>query len=363
MSDAPDTQAGSAEWVMDRVAHIQLDGDNQAAAPSLESVPAELRLRVLSTMPDLESLGSLIQASPMYLAQFRLDRESLLSGYLEADLCGEVLIDAVAAFSSTSSKIGPRTDPNSNVTDFLDLYGWWRYTRSDMAMLKSMSLADIRRITSNHASTVRPLAAQISRWFLKSFKPSVIDVRPEGTTISEIKSVPTNVWYDGMSCTERRRVLRGLYRFQIFCNLFGGEQYQSFTSEEIQRIFFCQFDGWEVEEMCCFRKWIEYKWAGLVTAAKWDRAPSKPESEDEAEGSGSLRLDGASNGMFSRSMTGICAVSLLTVRACSIYRILQGHRDARRSQIRTRHGRERRPQQTGRARVQVFHAGTGTLFL
>lgn len=290
MSNASETQDRSGEGAMDRVAKSQL------AAPSLESLPAELRLRVLSNMPDLESLGSLIHASPVYLAQYRLDRESILSCFLDADMGREVLIDAIAAFRSQPSKAGPLTRPNSNVTDFLDLYGWWRYTRSPIAMLNSVSLADLRWIMCNHMSTVRPLASQVINMTFTFLTSAAVYVESWRAREESRASGPANVWPDLVSRTERTRILRALYRLQIFCNLFGGQQYQSFTCEEIQHMFFCQYDAWEVEEMNCVSEWIHEEWLNIVVAAGWDWS----KLED------SLRLDGWSHGMFSGSITGIC---------------------------------------------------------
>lgn len=321
MSAALDTQDESVEWAMERVAQFRLNGAQQHATPSLESLPAELRLRVLASMPDLESLGSLIQASPVYFAHYRLDRETLLSCCLEPDMCGEVLIDAIAAFNSQPSEIGRLTQPNSNVTDFLDLYGWWRYTHSPIAMLKSVSLAEIRWIMCNHTSTVRPLTTRFANMTLEGLKYYYAHyVEPwEREADSEESQAPrpAMVWPDDVRRTERTRILRAIYRFQIFCNLFGGKQSQSFTSEEIQQIFLCQFDAWEIEEMNCFSECINKMWANVSAAVKRDVDIFRPKFSYEKDFGfaleASLRLDGEihmhaifSRGMFSRFITRIC---------------------------------------------------------
>lgn len=295
---------------MHRVAQSQLKPEQQQLAPpSLEGLPAELRLRILSDMPDLKSLRSLIHASPVYFAQYRIDRKFLLSRCLEADLGREVLVDAIAAFNSKSSKIGTRARPNSNVTDFLDLYGWWRrYTRSPAALLESMSLADIRWITWNHTSTVRPLAARLSSWALANLKSAVDKFIPEKTA-EEGHAPVSSACPDGVSRAERKRIHRALYRFQIFCNLFSGKQYQTWelVADDIDRIFFCQFDPWEVEEMNCVFQWIKQRYDQVVAEVKWDFCPNNPKFEDEVdfefEPPGSLTLDRDPYGVFMRSTT------------------------------------------------------------
>lgn len=305
MSITPDAEDESVERAIETVARLRLNSDQQHASPSLESLPAELRLRILANMPNLESLGSLIQASPVYFAQYRLDRETLLSCFLEPDLDAEVLIDAIAAFNSQPSKIGPLTQPNSNVTDFLDLYGWWRYTHSPLAMLKSISLAEIRWITRNHTSTVCPLASRLANMTLRRLISCATHVErwERGGSEETQPPRPVIVWPDDVSRTERTRILRALYRLQIFCNLFGGKQYQSFNTEEIPQIFFCQFDAWEVEEMNCFSECIDQLWANLCAAAKWDvdlyRPKLRYETDWDFSREASLRLEGESHGMFS----------------------------------------------------------------
>ncbi|KUI64183.1 hypothetical protein VM1G_10951 [Cytospora mali] len=246
-------------------------------------------------MPDLKSLGSLIHASPVYFAQYRLDRRSFLCRSLERDLGRDVLVDAYAAFKSRSSKIGTRTVTSRDVTDFIDLYGTWRHAGITVADLELMPLADLRWITWFHTLTVWPLADRFSKWALANLKYAVAVVigaerLQPGSTASQVCG-----WPNGWSKTEQRRILRGFYRFEIFCHLFNGKQRQTFHPEHIGRIFFSQFEPWEVEEMDCVYTWIQQRYQEVVAEVKWDLHPNNPkfatDPDYEFEPEGAFTLD------------------------------------------------------------------------
>ncbi|KAK3903564.1 hypothetical protein C8A05DRAFT_32704 [Staphylotrichum tortipilum] len=83
---------------------------------------------------------------------------------------------------------------------------------------------------------VRPLILECATRFLNNHKAS-----------PELGSV---------SATERTRLVRALYRFQLYCNLFGpdpaGDRLRvDVGSVEVQFQFFGMFKSWEVEEIDC----------------------------------------------------------------------------------------------------------------
>lgn len=80
------------------------------SASRLESLPAELRVLLLSWMPDLPTLHSLINASPVLHAQYRKTRDTLLFTCLSKELDG-YYADAFATLRSQVTILGPkRTD-------------------------------------------------------------------------------------------------------------------------------------------------------------------------------------------------------------------------------------------------------------
>lgn len=68
------------------------------------------------------------------------------------------------------------------------------------------------------------------------------------------------------SSIERQRILRGIYRFVIFGNLFAPST-EVWTSEELCENFLCRFPSWEVEEISCINDFIRdritQKWKEL----------------------------------------------------------------------------------------------------
>lgn len=307
--DAPSTasadQNGAAQWAPDRVALKTNNTNEQQQPSSLESLPSEIRIRILENMPDIKSLDSLIHASPVYFAQYRLDRKSLLCRCLEQDLGREVLVEAYAAFKSRSSQIGTPTVPNRNVTDFVDSYGAWRYSSDPVVLLKSMPLTDIRWITWFQTLTVQPLATQFSTWALNNLKSAASKATGEDRIQTEStlpKETPiSSVWPSGFSRMEQRRILRAFYRFETFCHLFCGREHQTFEHDDIARIFFSQFESWEVEEIHCVYTWIKQRYEEVVAEIKWELDPDNPKFADDPhygyEPEGSVPLDREESGM------------------------------------------------------------------
>lgn len=214
-------------------------------------------------------------------------------------------MDAYAAFKSRSSKIGPRTVPNRNVTDFVDLYGAWRYSSNPVVLLKSMPLTDIRWITWFQTLTVQPLATQFSTWALSNLKSAAAEATGEERIQTEStlsKETPiSSVWPSGLSRMEQRRILRAFYRFETFCHLFSGREHQSFRHDDIARIFFSQFESWEIEEIHCVFTWIKQRYGEIVAEIKWDLHPDNPKFATDPdfgfEPEGAFTLDRNDSGM------------------------------------------------------------------
>lgn len=252
-------------------------------SPTLENLPAELRIRILSDVPDLRTLRAVIHASPVYFAQYRSNRKSILAQALQAELGDELFVDVYAAFKSRSSKIGPRRGPNSNVTDFLTLYHGWRCHGEERPTPHMFSLDDLRWMTWFYTRTVRPLAAHFVTWALDNSS-----ARPAASILSDTA-------HGNMSRIENTRIIRAFYRFEIFCHLFGGTQFESsaFLGSYIQQLFFSEFEPWEVEEICCIYSFVKEKYEQIIVEVKWDFDPGNPKFKDdlEFEPEGSFEID------------------------------------------------------------------------
>lgn len=66
---------------------------------TLESLPAELRHKILALVLDMEDLKALVLASPVFHQQYLLNRKAFLRRTLKAAL-GNVFVDAYAVHTS-----------------------------------------------------------------------------------------------------------------------------------------------------------------------------------------------------------------------------------------------------------------------
>lgn len=257
---------------------------------TLEKLPAELRIRILSSVPDLQTLRAAIHASPIYFAQYRLNRKSILAQALQSELGDELFLDVYAAFKSRSSKIGPRRVPNSNVTDFLTMYRGWRTQGGERPTPGMFSLDDLRWMTWFHTQTVQPLTAQFVTWALNSSSA--------GPT--RAASIFSDTGHGDISSTEKTRLLRAFYRYETFCHLFGGSQYQSsrLRGSDMSRLFFSELNPWEVEEICCVYKFVEERYEQIIVEVRWDFDPENPKFDDDLdlEPEGSVDFNGDYDG-------------------------------------------------------------------
>jgi hypothetical protein len=115
-----------------------------------------------------------------------------------------------------------------------------------------------------YQSVARPLSLKCAVLFLHHLDPSF-----------EVSS---------LSGTEQTRLLRALYRFQLYCNLFcQGPQpgrYRVVTRLDLPEalaLFFGGFNPWEVEETDCICKLIRNKYEAILIEMECEKdRPSTP---------------------------------------------------------------------------------------
>jgi hypothetical protein len=165
---------------------------------TLETLPVEMRLEILLSLPDLESLKTAVHASTVLYQQYALDRRRILGHFLEAEL-GSVFVDAYAVQTSTSLCL-PDDEllEHSIFENFLGGYVDWR-SRPD-AVLQQCIVDDLAGMASFYLSVVQP--------FLQYF-PAVF-----------LGNLGSSLEVGRLNKTERVRFLRALYRFQLTGNLF-----------------------------------------------------------------------------------------------------------------------------------------------
>jgi hypothetical protein len=194
------------------------------------------------------------------------DRRGLLGRSLKATL-GNVLVDAYAAHTSASWRTAGRAlgldpqDESAAVRLFMNNYVALRSVSPDqlLAEVTTTTTEDhLAAMASFYRSLASPLASQCAALFLRHLDPSLR--------------------VGSLSRTERTRLLRALYRFQLYCNLLGvGAEGYYFEEPplpmaDILPVFFCVFRPWEIEEIDCVYTAIRDTYEAVFDAIRSDVA-------------------------------------------------------------------------------------------
>lgn len=200
----------------------------------LESLPAELRSQILSSLASLDDLKAAVQASPVLYQQYRADRKPILDRVLRTTLGEHVFVDAFAAQKSARFEPPPYLAAHLAAQLFMHTYQEHRAQPSLVA--NECTNTDVVGMASFYWSTVVPLMQEIPQRLLHHLDPSLQPC--------------------GLSGVERERLLRALYRFQMWCNLYGTRPGAAAGSKSVHPIevlmyFFQVFEPWEIEEISC----------------------------------------------------------------------------------------------------------------
>lgn len=223
-------------------------------ASTLEILPAEIRRHLLLTL-EYEALQALVYASPIYHQQYLLDRKHHLCACLETTLGRSTIHDACAVYHSSVNNMDSRID--IEVTrQFLGSYQEQRTsasTRYPSLFWKSLSLEQVISMVAFYVSVIKPLIGPVAGQTLKNLA-------------KDIKKPPI---HGPLSKTEEARIVRALYRFQLYCNIFGvgnipkhsgrdSPRRVGFHKDDFFEIFML-YEPWEFEKffsICNFSKMV-----------------------------------------------------------------------------------------------------------
>ncbi|KAI1394417.1 uncharacterized protein F4822DRAFT_388120 [Hypoxylon trugodes] len=260
---APDVVARDANSTLRVVSPILKAYHNYS---ELEKLPPELRRHILSFL-DLQSLASLIRASPTMLQQYLEDRRYVLCASLDITL-GILTPDAQAVLKSNSYTVSCTRD---QIAQFLESY---RLQSPSQPLYKQLDEAEALQMAKFHSAIVCPLLRQFTNWAL--------------TNLAAKTGCPPNDII--LSAVEKTRIFRSLYRFQLCCNLFGHGAYgrpwdsspyrPEWEHFQILRMFLCLFEPWEIEEIVCVNSFTEDIYNRVLDAIEWDLSPENPRFDD-----------------------------------------------------------------------------------
>lgn len=234
----------------------------------IERLPFEIRNEILLAVDSIADISSLVHASPTFHQQYRLDRAFWLWHCLKQEL-GNVLIDAYNVDTYNTPEFRS-TRTRQRVLLYVEDYKLQRSEGTES--LSQPPEDDVIRIASFHTSVIRTFMQQYATWTRASL---------EG--LSEPKD---------LSRTEARRIVRGLYRFQMFCSLFGPARgggnffYDDglLEAEERLQLLLDVYEAWEIEEILCINVFVHAKYRVLFEQVEWDLHPDNPSFDDVRTG-------------------------------------------------------------------------------
>ncbi|KAI9773741.1 MAG: hypothetical protein M1839_002012 [Geoglossum umbratile] len=228
---------------------------------SLTNLPPELWLLILSEL-ELDELVALVRASPAFYIDYRRTRKSTLTKCLELTI-GNVAVDACAVFRSSTDQF-PDPQGYNEVTQFLHSYKEQHTSAHNSHPIEHLAKAQVVRMATFYFSIIAPLARHYVNWALTNLSKMTKGSLDNGL----------------LSKAEETRVHRALYRFQLYCNLFGAGRFiasrpairswHSFESIDILREFICIYEPWEVEEIACIYDFAKEKFNQIFNDIRWD---------------------------------------------------------------------------------------------
>lgn len=232
----------------------------------LEELPVELRIQILFDIEDLDSVKSLVFASPKYHQVYQINRHAILLMHLQKSYDGLVDIqDAIAAIRSRGMYA---IDPSNR--------------EKIIALLDARRRCDeIRDLNLSYSQTLPDKPADVAEIIqLLHLHNAAKFLRDDYCANAECpKWMESEKWHNEilplqLSRTEKRRFIRAFYRLQIYANMFGnieifpGEKLPGrenrwngdnwartnfiFTNVDFWRLVMSPMAPWEVEELGCF---------------------------------------------------------------------------------------------------------------
>lgn len=241
----------------------------QVNAP-LEGLPAEVRRHLLSLL-QLQELAALVRASPVFHEQYALDRRYLLTWSLDASL-GPLTAEAHAVSRSCHLGFAEHlSKPDTGL--FFQQYLDNRFNPSHSLIDAGLSDEEVVQAASFY-NIAHKVMSDYAKWALTNLGRQTGD----GVTAGALT----------LSLTEKYRLMRSVYRFQLFCNVFGLGPHRAMRPIEerlygidIHRHFIVLFEPWEVEEIVCIYFYVKEKYDEIFTKIERDVHADNPRFDNQ----------------------------------------------------------------------------------
>lgn len=231
----------------------------------IENLPVEIQRQIIFCIPSLASLGAIIRASPVFYSLFQSEPRNFIANCLKLGL-GDAFLDASTAQAAMQDEfqrqrrdaMKMRREP-SVVWPFLESYRKKVEELPCNAWIHSISLPGAVQMATFHTSTVGPLVEQYASWALGN--------------------IGTSDNLTPLSTTERMRIQRALYRFQIVCDVFGNRLKDDNLSTNRPRHLGClrfltSYEPWEIEEILCINTFVQEQYEHRLSEVSDDLNPN-----------------------------------------------------------------------------------------
>lgn len=231
----------------------------------IESLPVEIQRQIIFCIPSLTTLGAIIRASPVFYSLFQSEPRNFIANCLILGL-GDAFLDASTAQAAMQDDfqrqrrdaMKMRREP-SVIWPFLESYRKKVEELACNAWIHSISLPDAVQMATFHASTVKPLVEQYASWALAN--------------------IGTSTTPSALSSTERMRIQRAIYRFQIVCDVFGNRLKDDNLATNRPRHLGCLrflagYEPWEIEEILCINAFVQEQYEHRLSEVSADLNPN-----------------------------------------------------------------------------------------
>lgn len=215
---------------------------------TLDGLLPEIQLQVLRNLSDLDDLHAAICASPPLHKCYLTARHGLLYHHLSKTFRSHrVFVDAFAAYKLGILRESTSEDKVKLLEEFMDTY---LKLRSDPESFKAAcTVDDLAGIARFYSSIVR----SVLLWLLHQWG------RQEAKDYSGVSA----------SVTERTRMMRGLYHFEMWCSYYGlgsitARLLPTTTNADMLRFLNKYLQPWEIEELSCIYCEIRFYYRQLL---------------------------------------------------------------------------------------------------
>jgi hypothetical protein len=251
------TENPAGRHVEDHIEQPPLEIPPLAAPSRLETLPSELGSQILAWLCHLDDLKAAVHASPVLYSQYRENRKRILYNTLQRTLGDRILVDAYAVQTSTPLKHRPSLPAELAAQAHMIRYR--QHCSNPSAIFRDCTAEELVGMAAFYSFTIKHLLALVPDRLLRNLDRSL--------TIDN----------DGrLSLVEWTRIVRALYRFQLWCNLYGtreGAACRDLTVAEgdILVYFFEEvFQPWEIEEISCIHALFVDRYDLVFADIRWD---------------------------------------------------------------------------------------------